>query len=155
MCIYFLYYDSTDILNAIFHKYKIESIIDVGANEGQFGLFLREIGFKGKIISFEPVKQAFEKLNIQSSKDENWDVFNFALGSKISNNKINVAKSSIFSSFLKLNNFGLANWNNAKTISENNSGFESVTQWKITIQTEIIWYDLVNNKDIINKIYVY
>jgi len=36
-------------------------------------------------------------------------------------------------------------------ISQNSIGYESVKQWKIIIEIEILWYDLVKNEDIINK----
>jgi len=35
--------------------------------------------------------------------------------------------------------------------SIDDSGYEVVNEWKIIIQVELIWYDLVNNKDLINK----
>ncbi len=34
---------------------------------------------------------------------------------------------------------------------DNDSGYEVVNEWKILIQVEVIWYDLINNVDIINK----
>ena len=33
-------------LNNVFKKYSIDCVIDVGANSGQYGAFLRRIGFK-------------------------------------------------------------------------------------------------------------
>lgn len=41
---------------------KIDVVIDVGANIGQFGEFLRKHGFRGKIVSFEPTLSAFQAL---------------------------------------------------------------------------------------------
>ena len=35
--------------------------------------------------------------------------------------------------------------------SDNNTGYEVVNEWKVMIQINMIWYDLINNKDIINK----
>ena len=34
---------------------------------------------------------------------------------------------------------------------DSDSGYEVVNEWKILIQVEVIWYDLINNVDIINK----
>lgn len=36
----------------------IDTVIDVGANDGGFGRFLREDGFHGGILSFEPLEDA-------------------------------------------------------------------------------------------------
>jgi len=35
--------------------------------------------------------------------------------------------------------------------SDSNTGYEVVNEWKVMIQINMIWYDLINNKDIINK----
>ncbi len=86
--------------------YKIDTIFDVGANNGQFGLSLRKNGYKGKIYSFEPVIKTFENLVSASSFDANWHVYNMALGDTISKAVINVSKSSDLSSMLEANHFG-------------------------------------------------
>ena len=40
----------------------INLVLDVGANTGQFGHVARNRGYAGRIISFEPVKEAFTAL---------------------------------------------------------------------------------------------
>ena len=59
----------------------INLIFDVGANEGQFAKKIIENGYKGKIISFEPLNDPYEKLVLKSSKFENWKVGKLSLGS--------------------------------------------------------------------------
>ena len=39
---------------------------------------------------------------------------------------------------------------NVYTIDDG-SGYEIVNEWKVMIQVQIIWYDLINNIDIVNK----
>ena len=86
--------------------YKIDVIIDVGANEGHFGLLVRRLGFKGDIHSFEPVIGAFEVLSSLASNDARWHVHNFALGSQAGEAEINVSKFSQYSSLLNANDYG-------------------------------------------------
>ena len=38
---------------------NVSNVIDVGANVGQFGLDIRRHGFKGQIVSYEPVNETF------------------------------------------------------------------------------------------------
>ena len=74
-------------------------VFDVGANEGDFALSLREHGYKGKIVSFEPVRAAYERLFINSSLDSSWIVHSrVALGSEIGTTTINVAGNNAVSS---------------------------------------------------------
>lgn len=94
-------YDS-HLINLI-QKYQVNCIFDVGANRGQYGLLLRSLGYKGRIISFEPVKSTFDILLAASAKDSSWDVYNYALGSEDTTKTIRVIKNSDLSSFLEPN----------------------------------------------------
>lgn len=82
-------------------NYNIDVIIDVGANIGQYGTELRNIGYRGKIISFEPTSEAFEKLKKNASKDSLWDVYNMSLGERDGESTINISKNSVSSSILR------------------------------------------------------
>jgi FkbM family methyltransferase len=86
----------------IFKRFAIETVLDVGANLGQFaGEFLRqEVGFSGRIISFEPVAASFSRLEAASAADPNWQVLPYALGAETGTLTINVAAGSKLSSFL-------------------------------------------------------
>lgn len=79
---------------------QIDIVLDVGANIGQFGLDLRDQGYRGRIVSFEPIKEIFAKLKSAADRDGNWEVHNCALGSSPSTKPINVSESAVFSSFL-------------------------------------------------------
>ncbi|MEL1246961.1 FkbM family methyltransferase [Flavobacterium helocola] len=82
-------------------NYNIDVIIDVGANIGQYGAELRNIGYQGKIISFEPTSEAFQKLQKTASKDNSWEVYNMSLGERDGESTINISKNSVSSSILK------------------------------------------------------
>ena len=47
---------------------NIECILDIGANIGQYAEYLRQIGFKNDIISFEPLNDAYEILKTKTKK---------------------------------------------------------------------------------------
>ena len=86
----------------IINYYDIDTIFDIGANVGQYGTNMREIGFSKKIISFEPLKSAFGILKNTSSKDNNWIINNYALGNENFKSLINVAGNSASSSILNM-----------------------------------------------------
>lgn len=92
-------------LKTLLEKYQIDIVLDVGANRGQFGSELRRMGYKGKIISFEPISSAFEVLQETARNDLHWDIHKLALGSKNTEQKIYVADMSVFTSFLKSNDW--------------------------------------------------
>ncbi len=80
----------------------ITIVFDVGANIGQFALELRRQGFKGKIISIEPVKAAFEQLRLAARKDMGWYALNIALGAERMSSEINISKNTWSSSIRPL-----------------------------------------------------
>jgi FkbM family methyltransferase len=100
-------------LYKVIEEYQIDTFLDVGANEGQFGSFLRSIGFSGNIYSFEPVADAFKKIAAVSSLDEKWYVYNFALGSSSGESQINVSKHTSFSSLLTPSDYALERWSSS------------------------------------------
>lgn len=59
---------------------NIRTILDIGANEGQFASMMREIFPNALIISFEPVPAAFARLVLSAKGDSRWRVENLALG---------------------------------------------------------------------------
>ena len=69
-----------EVLQRVFKSYSINCVLDVGANTGQYATLLRAIGYKGWIISFEPVRATYEVLARTASKDARWRVFPYALG---------------------------------------------------------------------------
>jgi FkbM family methyltransferase len=97
-------------LMAIIAAYRIDSIIDVGANEGGFGKFLRNIGFKGVIHSFEPVLAPFKVLEATSRPDTLWHAYRCALGAENGTATINVSRFNQMSSFLPASSYGTETW---------------------------------------------
>ena len=86
-----------------FLDYKeIDCVIDIGANDGQFGKNLRKIGYKEQIISFEPIVTAYRSLEDTSKKDKKWKTFNFALGENTEEAEINISQNSLSSSILDM-----------------------------------------------------
>ena len=84
----------------ILNNLNISLVMDVGANIGQYGSELRSIGYKKKIISFEPTSDAFKKLKKISKKDLSWEINNCSLGDFDGETEINISKNSVSSSIL-------------------------------------------------------
>jgi FkbM family methyltransferase len=79
---------------------RIDVVLDVGGNVGQFGQSLRAGGFRGKIVSFEPLSAPYRVLAANAVADGNWETHNFALGATPGTATINVSDASVFSSLL-------------------------------------------------------
>lgn len=83
-------------------SYGINLIFDVGANIGQYAMQMRGIGYKGRIISFEPLTSAYKELLKNSKNDPLWDTVNIALGDDNCKSEINISGDSYSSSILDL-----------------------------------------------------
>jgi len=82
--------------------YRIDLVLDVGANTGQYARQLRELGYKGRIVSFEPLSSAVAELRRAAAYDANWQVRNHACGAENGKREIRVAANSQSSSFLPM-----------------------------------------------------
>ena len=83
-------------------KYNIRTIIDVGANTGQFAAKIHKILPQASIYSFEPLSDCYEQLIKNMKEMVNFKAFNFALGSEDSEQKIYRSKFSPSSSLLPM-----------------------------------------------------
>jgi FkbM family methyltransferase len=93
----------------LFHLVKvlqfasIDLVIDVGANTGQFAQGIRDFGFKGDIVSLEPLSTAHATLLSQSAQDPRWHVHaRTAIGDEDGELEINIAGNSLSSSILPM-----------------------------------------------------
>jgi FkbM family methyltransferase len=78
----------------------IDCVLDVGAHFGEFGKLLRELRFKGQIISFEPVSASFQRLEAAAKGDPKWGLWPFALGASDGTSTIHIYRASDFNSLL-------------------------------------------------------
>jgi FkbM family methyltransferase len=82
---------------------RIDTVFDIGANKGQFGTELRLDGYRGRIVSFEPMTAAYAELVRRSKRDKFWDVHErCAIGAEDTTISINVSKNSGSSSILPI-----------------------------------------------------
>lgn len=82
--------------------FAINTIFDVGANAGQYAEQVRLLGYKNRIISFEPLSDAFNILSRKAKSDNLWTAYNYALGDKSAKSVINIAGNSGSSSILEM-----------------------------------------------------
>lgn len=83
----------------ILDTFGIQTVIDIGANTGQYGFKLRKLGYRGNIYSFEPLSSAFSALKQNAADDALWHVFNTGLGNENGEKAINISENSVSSSF--------------------------------------------------------
>ena len=82
---------------------RVDTVLDVGANRGQFGGELRTaVGYQGRIVSFEPLAGAFTQLREKAARFPGWETHNYALGDAPGQAEINVADNSHSSSILDI-----------------------------------------------------
>jgi FkbM family methyltransferase len=86
-------------------KRRVNVVLDVGGNAGQYAQMLRRAGYKGRIISFEPVPEMAKRLEEIAARDRRWTVQAVALGREDGITTMNVVPGSL-SSVLPASDFG-------------------------------------------------
>ena len=88
---------------SVLSAHHVNLVFDVGANSGQFGGLLRDIGYTGRIVSFEPLLEPRETLMNRSSGDALWEVApRAAIGDQDGEIEIHIAANSVSSSVLAM-----------------------------------------------------
>lgn len=81
----------------------VATVLDIGANVGQFVQSLREDGWTGRAVSFEPSGEAHGLLQAHAAADPRWHVApRMALGSTSGEATINISGNSASSSMLAI-----------------------------------------------------
>ncbi|HEY8172681.1 MAG TPA: FkbM family methyltransferase [Dehalococcoidia bacterium] len=89
-------------LGQLLTSQQIDTVLDVGANRGQYRDFLRDqVGYTGRIVSFEPVDHLHRALTARAHHDPQWHIQPIALGARNEARQINVMRSDDWSSFLE------------------------------------------------------
>jgi FkbM family methyltransferase len=82
---------------------EIDVVVDVGANAGQYGELLRREGFRGRLVSLEPVPEAYVQLRARAAGDGAWTTLPVAASDRDGELALNVTRDSRSSSVLERN----------------------------------------------------
>ena len=95
--------DSQALLADLLHRRRVDVVFDIGANTGQFASELRYAGYRGNIVSCEPLKQAHRALEAKALADDQWIVVpRCAIGASAGTVEMNVSENSVSSSVLPM-----------------------------------------------------
>ena len=147
----------------IYKSLKIDTILDIGANIGQYANIMRELGYDGHILSFEPMKKEYDLLLQNSENDKNWNVFNYGFGDKNEQLSINISQNSYSSSLLNLTNSQLeGDWRSRNigtekvSIIDFNSYLENFDFTnKVALKLDVQGYEFKIIKTIEDKVHLF
>lgn len=91
----------------ILESRQIDLLVDVGANTGQYAHAVRLGGYRGHIISYEPVSECFPGLLKATKDDPNWTARQLALGSEPGELVMHLGSDNFFTSALPIDEHGL------------------------------------------------
>lgn len=87
----------------LLNQHDITQVLDIGANIGQYATKLMGAGFKGDIISFEPIPQTHDELIRKAAKYPNWTIApQMALGEEQTSINMYLYDSSALASSLPI-----------------------------------------------------
>jgi FkbM family methyltransferase len=100
-------------IKVLLRELSIDCVIDVGAHVGEYGRFLRDLGYRGEIASFEPISTSFEALGRERGRDPSWRIERVAVGAQEGEREMNVYQGSVFNSLLRANAYGAERFGDA------------------------------------------
>jgi FkbM family methyltransferase len=84
-------------------RHRVTVVFDIGANIGQYASSLRNNGYRGRIVSFEPLSAAHAELSANADLDPGWQVApRSAVGAAVGKATLNISPESDMSSLLPL-----------------------------------------------------
>ena len=95
-------------LKALLSERRVDCVFDIGANRGQYALNLREVGFNGTILSFEPNMVLAPVLHAASANDPHWHVLPYALGEDEGTLTLHITEGDDLASALSVSDYARA-----------------------------------------------
>lgn len=89
-------------LGQLLQSNRVTTVVDIGANEGQFARSLRTNGYAGSILSIEPLHDAHAQLVKHAASDPRWSIVRAAVSDADGAVSVNVAANSYSSSVLPM-----------------------------------------------------
>lgn len=99
---------------------NLKSVVDIGAHNGQFALISKYKFKQIKIFSFDPLIESEKKYKNNLTNKNNCFFFNYAIGNKNMNSKINISKKNDSSSILTITKKQTEIFKNTKKIGVQN-----------------------------------
>lgn len=83
--------------------YGVDLVLDVGANVGQFARSLIDVGWTGRIVSFEPMSEPYAALQRASARHPQWEIAErCCIGDHNGEIELHASEDSVASSVLPL-----------------------------------------------------
>lgn len=105
---------------SFFLKYlKVDLVLDIGSNGGQFIDEIREGGYAGDIVGFEPLSDEFRRLLDRYGSDRRVKIYPYALGNSSGTAQIHFdPKATNLASLSKVNDNFKDEWGDINSFSE-------------------------------------
>jgi len=97
---------------------RVNCVVDVGGHTGEFGQFLRRLGFEGEIISIEPLTASFQALSAVAARESRWRTHQLALGNQDGELQLLVTNRTDLASFLKPNEYAVQSFGSRAEVVE-------------------------------------
>lgn len=85
-------------LMKLFQTHGINLLLDIGANSGQFAMNIQIYNYKGRIVSFEPVRSAYDELSKNAARQPGWTAVHMGISDESGEMDINVSGAFTLSS---------------------------------------------------------
>ena len=97
-------------LASVLRQLDPDLLVDAGAHRGEFGALCRALGYRGRIIAFDPAGESNSELQKRARDDGAWMVMPVALGDLSGEADFKVSEQAVLSSLLPASAIGLAEY---------------------------------------------
>lgn len=85
---------------------RVDVVLDVGAIDGDYAREIRDAGYAGRIVSFEPASSTYARLRAAAGGDPHWEPVQLGVGEANGHLDLSVSALDVYSSFKRPSDFG-------------------------------------------------